>query len=139
VRLDRLDGGAQFASDATRQGQHRRAASGVAAMQVPPVPLAAGRAALAAMHAADPLAAHRRLPAGPMVMLAPRLAARRQAQVAAPGVAAIVPWRQHSPTGHGVNPGPGATPTPRASRRDPQSDEVERDWTQGVEAGFSKY
>jgi hypothetical protein len=39
------------------------------------VPRPARRPTLAAMHAAHSLAAHRRLPAGAMVVLAPRLAA----------------------------------------------------------------
>jgi len=61
------------------------------------VPLPARRPALAAMHAADRPPAHRRLPARPMVMLAPRLAARREPELAAPVAVA-----QRS-TAHGVN------------------------------------
>ena len=59
--------------------------------------LAARRAARAAMHAADLLAAKRRLAAGAMVVLAPRLAPRRPGE-AGTGVA----LRQHF-LGHGVN------------------------------------
>jgi hypothetical protein len=61
------------------------------------VPPAARRSALAAMHAADRAAAHRRLPARPMVVLATRLAARREREVAAP---VAVPQRSMA---HGVN------------------------------------
>jgi len=50
-----------------------------------------------AMHAADPLAPHRRLPARPMVVPAPRLAARRQLEVAAPVAVA------QRPMAHGVD------------------------------------
>jgi len=76
------------------QGLHRQR---FAAMPVAAVALAPRRPALAAVHAADALAAHRRLPTGPVVMLAARLAARRIGRVAAP---VAVPER---PKGHGVN------------------------------------
>jgi hypothetical protein len=69
------------------------------AATVPPGTVASSfrRTALAAMHAADPLAAQRRLPARPVVVLAPGLAARHQSQIPAPPVAC----GQQS-TGHGV-------------------------------------
>jgi hypothetical protein len=70
----------------------------LAAVPVAPMALAARCSALAAMHAADPLAAQRRLPAGPMVVLATGLAARGIGRVAAP---VAVP---EGPKGHGVNP-----------------------------------
>jgi hypothetical protein len=62
----------------------------------PPVPPAPGRPTLAAVHAADPAPAHRRLAAGPVVVLAPSPAARREAQIAAP---VAVPQRTHGAWG----------------------------------------
>jgi len=78
-----------------QQGFHPQ---GLAAMPVASVALAARRPALAAMHAADPLAAQRRLPAGAVVVLAARLAARGIGRIAAP---VAVP---EGSKGHGVNP-----------------------------------
>jgi len=66
-----------------------------------PMALAPGRAALAAVHAADRTPAHCRLAARPMVVLAPRPAARRQPEVA-PDPALPVARRQRFDTGHGV-------------------------------------
>jgi len=85
-----------------RRAQQRgaRSAMRLAAqpMHEPPVTLPLRRPALAAMHATDRAPAHRRLATGPVIVLAPRLAARRQRQVAAPVAAA-----QRRDTGHGVN------------------------------------
>jgi len=55
------------------------------AQAMPPVAVRppARRAALGAVHAADPGTVHRRLPAGAMIVLAARLAARREAEVEA--------------------------------------------------------
>jgi len=57
---------------------------------------ARGAAGPPAMHAADPLAAHRRLAAGPMIVLAARLATGGQGEV---GLRVAVP---QPPTGHGI-------------------------------------
>jgi hypothetical protein len=69
--------------------EHRLRLQRTEAMAPGAVARALRRAALAAMHAADPLAPHRRVPAWPMVVLAARLAARREAQVAAPSGVAL--------------------------------------------------
>ena len=83
--------------------QHEQLAHLDRAHAVPPVavPLAPGRPALAAMHAADALAPYGRLPAGPVVMLAASLAARGERKRRPPAGVAI---RQHGPaTGHEVH------------------------------------
>jgi len=65
------------------------------------------------MHAANRLAAHRRLAARPVVVLAPGLAAGHSREI---GTA--VPFRQHRP-GHGVIGGFGGfwTPNGRPTQR----------------------
>jgi hypothetical protein len=85
--LEDLDRRAQIAPRLTRDRKHALAARRVAAVAEPAVAPAPRRAALAAMHAAHPPAPHRRLPAGPVVVPAARLAARRQSQIAALTVA----------------------------------------------------
>ncbi|MBM3560945.1 MAG: hypothetical protein FJX53_13935, partial [Alphaproteobacteria bacterium] len=75
-----------------RLGLLREQAKSKAAM-----PLPARRPALAAMHATDREAAHRRLPAGPVFVPAARLATRGEPELAAP-----VAIAQRS-TAHGVN------------------------------------
>jgi len=78
-------------------------------------------ARLAAMHATDALAPHRRLAARVAVTLAVGLAARREAQVAAPGVSARQRCRR---TGHGIAAGL-TRDTPLPGRR-AQGREIER-------------
>jgi hypothetical protein len=81
---------------ATADRLHLERAQAVAEVAVRPP---ARRPALGAVHAADPMSAHRRLLAGPVIVLAPRLATRRQLEVEAP-------WCGRTATvvsGHGVS------------------------------------
>jgi len=69
------------------------------------------------MHAADPLASHRRLAAGPVVVLAARLAARHEGEVATP---VAVPQRSTTHgittrTGRGITPSQGGEVEDRAA------------------------
>jgi hypothetical protein len=92
--------GAQTARLRPSQAQQRAHPQAAAAMAPVAMPLAARRAALAAMHAADPHPPQRRLPTRPAVVLAARLAAIGLPQCLTPPVAS----RQHRfGTGHGVH------------------------------------
>jgi len=92
------------------------------------------RAALAAMHAADPLAPHRRLPARPVVVPAARLAARREPQIAAPPVAV----RQRFGMGHGVNPRRRGEVPPPLSPDGAQGREVEGSPLRALDVAFDE-
>jgi hypothetical protein len=108
MRLQSGLGQAEFCHGALGRGEHRRALPAqpvaerlrrerAAPVAESPMPLAPGRPALAAVHPAHPLAPHRRLPAGPVIVLAPCLAARRQAEI----VPVAARQRSAAP-GHGV-------------------------------------
>src|SRR5262245_46919822 len=91
------------------------------AVHVAPVRRSARRPGFAAVHEADLLAAHRRMPARPMGMLAPGLATRCQPRLAAP---VAVPQRS---TAHGII----ARLRPPPSRLGTQCGEVELAYAAG--------
>jgi hypothetical protein len=96
-RLDPPGPGMDHAPRLDRGAEEAPSFLGMYAVAPGAVALAARRAALAAMQPADPAAAHRRLPAGAAIGLAPGAAARHEAEVAAP-----VAGRPHPITGHEV-------------------------------------